>query len=210
MKFNVSKLKEMNNLDFEQIATWPFEVKTVLALLTVILSLSTGYYLFVKSTLPTLNETQGKEPELKRIYQAKYRIAVNLAAYEKQLARLQSDFSSMLKSLPTNNETTGLLDDITLVGTSAGLTFKLLNWQSEVPKDFYTELPIKMEVTGNYHDFGKFASKIAGLPRIVTVHDFEVSPNTDTLTLQIQAKTYRTSLNKQLATDHNRTKGQQK
>jgi type IV pilus assembly protein PilO len=101
----------------------------------------------------------------------------------------------MLKSLPTSNETPGLLDDITLVGTSAGLTFKLLNWQREIPKEFYAELPIEMEVTGGYHDFGQFASEIAGLPRIVTVHDFEVTQEANTLKLKVQAKTYRTSMN---------------
>jgi type IV pilus assembly protein PilO len=192
MKFDVSKLKEINELDFEQVAVWPFEVKTVVAVFVAIIGLVGGYYALVQSKLPTLEAAQKREEELKQNYQAKFRIAVNLTAYEEQLARLQSDFSSMLKSLPTSNETPGLLDDITLVGTSAGLTFRLLNWQQEVPKEFYTELPIQMEVTGGYHNFGQFASDIAGLPRIVTVHDFEISQEANTLKLKVQAKTYRT------------------
>ncbi|MDP5030614.1 MAG: type 4a pilus biogenesis protein PilO [Paraglaciecola sp.] len=193
MKFDVNKLKEINELDFEQIAVWPFEVKTVVAVFVAIIALVGGYYGLVKSKLPLLEAAQNREAELKQNYQAKYRIAVNLSAYEEQLARLQNDFSSMLKSLPTSNETPGLLDDITLVGTSAGLTFRLLNWQKEVPKEFYTELPIQMEVTGGYHNFGQFASEIAGLPRIVTVHDFEISQEANTLKLKLQAKTYRTA-----------------
>jgi len=192
MKFDVSKLKEINELDFEQVAVWPFEVKTVVAVFVAIIGLVGGYYALVESKIPTLEAAQKREEELKQNYQAKYRIAVNLTAYEEQLARLQSDFSSMLKSLPTSNETPGLLDDITLVGTSAGLTFRLLNWQQEVPKEFYTELPIQMEVAGGYHNFGQFASDIAGLPRIVTVHDFEISQEANTLKLKVQAKTYRT------------------
>jgi type IV pilus assembly protein PilO len=193
MKFDVNKLKEINDLDFEQVAVWPFEVKTVVAIFVTIIGLVGGYYGLVKSKLPLLEAAQNREAELKQNYQAKYRIAVNLTAYEEQLARLQTDFSSMLKSLPTSNETPGLLDDITLVGTSAGLTFRLLNWQKEVPKEFYTELPIQMEVTGGYHNFGQFASEIAGLPRIVTVHDFEISQEANTLKLKLQAKTYRTA-----------------
>jgi type IV pilus assembly protein PilO len=197
MKFDFNKLKEINDLDFEQVAIWPFEVKTVVALFVAILSLVGGYYLVVKDKLPVLEAAQNKEAELKQNFQAKYRIAVNLKAYEEQLARLQEDFSSMLKSLPTSNETPGLLDDITLVGTSAGLTFKLLNWQQEIPKEFYAELPIEMEVTGGYHNFGQFASEIAALPRIVTVHDFAVSQEANTLRLKVQAKTYRTSVGEQ-------------
>jgi type IV pilus assembly protein PilO len=197
MKFDFNKLKEINELDFDQVAIWPFEIKTVVAVFIVIISLVGGYYGLVKSKLPILEAAQNKESDLKDIYRVKYRIAVNLEAYEAQLTKLQSDFSSMLKSLPTSNETPGLLDDITLVGTSAGLTFRLLNWQREIPKEFYAELPIEMEVTGGYHDFGQFASEIAGLPRIVTVHDFEVTREANTLKLLVQAKTYRTSMNEQ-------------
>lgn len=200
MKFDFNKLKEINDLDFEQVAVWPFEVKTVVVLFVIILSLVGGYYGLVKSKLPLLETAQNKEADLKLTFQAKYRIAVNLKAYEEQLTNLQNDFSSMLKSLPTSNETPGLLDDITLVGTSAGLTFRLLNWQREIPKEFYSELPIEMEVTGGYHDFGQFASEIAGLPRIVTVHDFEVTQEENTLKLQVQAKTYRAAVDNETST----------
>ena len=200
MKFDFNKLKEINDLDFEQVAIWPFEVKSLVALFVVIISLVGGYFFIVKDKLPILETAQNNELTLKQTYQGKYRIAVNLEAYEKQLDRLKSDFSSMLKSLPTSNETPGLLDDITLVGTSAGLTFRLLNWQREIPKEFYSELPIEMEVYGGYHNFGQFASEIAGLPRIVTVHDFEVTQEANTLKLKVQAKTYRTSSEQDNAT----------
>lgn len=191
MKFDFNKLKELNELDFDQVAIWPFEVKTIVALFVAILALIGGYYTLVKDKLPLLEKAQLQEVDLKQNYQGKYNIAVNLPAYQEQLTRLENDFSSMLKSLPTSNETPGLLDDITFVGTSAGLTFKLLNWQKEVPKEFYTELPIQIEVTGNYHAFGKFVSDIAALPRIVTVHDFEVSQELSNLKLKLAAKTYR-------------------
>lgn len=198
MKFDFKKLQEMNDLDFEQVAIWPFEVKTVVALVVAVLVTVGTYYGLVSSKLPVLDAAQAKETELKQTYQAKYNIAVNLQAYEEQLARIKDDFSSMLKSLPTSNETPGLLDDITFVGTSAGLTFRLLNWQQEIPKEFYTELPIQMEVTGNYHEFGEFVSNIASLPRIVTLHDFDVTQEGERLKLQLQAKTYRTAVSEQV------------
>ncbi|GGO65700.1 type 4a pilus biogenesis protein PilO [Bowmanella pacifica] len=193
MKFDFNKLKEMNDLDFEQVAIWPFEVKALVALVLAVLVSVLGYYLLVNDKLPVLASAEQKEAELKQTFEAKYRIAVNLQAYEEQLAKIQQDFSSMLKSLPTSNETPGLLDDITFVGTSAGLNFKLLNWQKEIPKEFYTELPIQMEVSGSYHEFGQFLADVAGLPRIVTVHDFDLNQEGDGLKLSLQAKTYRTS-----------------
>jgi type IV pilus assembly protein PilO len=201
MKFDFNKLKEINDLDFEQVAIWPFEVKSLVAVFVVIIGLLGGYYFLIKDKLPVLEVAQNKELSLKQTFQGKYRIAVNLQAYEEQLTQLQNDFSSMLKSLPTSNETPGLLDDITLVGTSAGLTFRLLNWQREIPKEFYSELPIEIEVFGGYHNFGQFASEIAGLPRIVTVHDFEVTQEVNTLKLKVQAKTYRTSNKQNIITE---------
>jgi type IV pilus assembly protein PilO len=197
MNFDFSKLKDINDLEFDQVAIWPFEIKTVVALFVAVVVAVGGYYALVSAKLPILDSVQAKENELKQTYQAKYRIAVNLDAYEKQLEQIKEDFSSMLKSLPTSNETPGLLDDITFVGTSAGLTFRLLNWQAEIPKEFYTELPIQMEVTGDYHAFGQFVSDIAGLPRIVTVHDFQISREAEQLKLTLQAKTYRTAISGQ-------------
>jgi type IV pilus assembly protein PilO len=191
MAFDFAKLKEINELDFEQVAIWPKEIKVVVALFCVILVSAICYYGIISSKLPILEATKKQEAELKQTFAAKYRVAVNLRAYEEQLARIEEDFSSMLKSLPTSNETPGLLDDITFVGTDAGLSFKLLNWQQEIPKEFYTELPIQIEVSGKYHEFGQFASNVANLPRIVTLHDFDISNQNGELSLKMQAKTYR-------------------
>lgn len=191
MKFDFAKLKEMNDLDFEQIAYWPFEVKTVFALMVFIMVSGGAFYFLVKDKLPVLDAEQKREFELRGTYEAKYLIAANLEAYEKQLAQLKLDFQKVVKSLPTSNETPGLLDDITLVGTSSGLTFKGINWEKEIPKEFYTELPIRIEVNGEYHEFGEFLSEIASLPRIVTVHDFEMVTSGQELRLTMSAKTYR-------------------
>jgi type IV pilus assembly protein PilO len=191
MAFDFSKLKEMNDLDFEQVAIWPKEIKTVVAIFCVAVVGAICYYAIVSSKLPLLDNAKSNEISLRTTFESKYRIAVNLQAYEKQLVRMKSDFSSMLKTLPTSNETPGLLDDITYVGTDAGLSFKVLNWQQENPKEFYTELPIQLEVAGTYHEFGLFTSNIANLPRIVTLHDFDITNNNGVLNLKMQAKTYR-------------------
>lgn len=191
MSFDFNKLKEINDLDFEQVAIWPKEIKIVVGLICAAIVSAICYYAIISNKLPMFENAKKEEAELRSTFEAKYRVAVNLEAYEEQLERIEKDFSSMLKSLPTSNETPGLLDDVTYVGTDAGLSFKLLNWQQEIPKEFYTELPIQIEVSGSYHEFGQFASNVANLPRIVTLHDFEISSKQNQLTLSMQAKTYR-------------------
>lgn len=197
MQFDINKLKEINDLDFEQVAIWPKEIKLVVGIVCAIIVGAICYYAIISSKLPLLDTAKNAESELKSTFEAKYRVAVNLSAYEEQLARIEKDFSSMLKSLPTSNETPGLLDDVTYVGTDAGLSFQLLNWQQEIPKEFYTELPIQIEVAGTYHEFGEFASNVANLPRIVTLHDFEMSSRKGQLVLSMQAKTYRAETREQ-------------
>lgn len=197
MDFDFNKLKEINDLDFEQVAIWPKEIKIVVGLVCAIIVSAICYYAIISSKLPILEGAQNAETELRSTFEAKYRVAVNLSAYKEQLARIEEDFSSMLKSLPNSNETPGLLDDVTFVGTDAGLSFKLLNWQQEIPKEFYTELPIQLEVAGSYHEFGQFASNVANLPRIVTLHDFDINVTGDSLVLTMQAKTYRAEATEQ-------------
>lgn len=197
MDFDVNKLKEINDLDFEQVAIWPKEIKIVVGLVCAIIVSAICYYAIISSKLPILEGAKNSESELRSTFEAKYRVAVNLNAYKEQLERIEEDFSSMLKSLPNSNETPGLLDDVTFVGTDAGLSFKLLNWQQEIPKEFYTELPIQLEVAGSYHEFGQFASNVANLPRIVTLHDFDINVTGDSLVLTMQARTYRAEATEQ-------------
>jgi type IV pilus assembly protein PilO len=131
---------------------------------------------------------------LKSQYQAKYHAVANLELFEQQMKEAEALFANQLRRLPESHETPGLLDDITFVGTTSGLKFVKLNWQPEITREIYIELPIDIEVVGSYHEFGNFVSKIAGLPRIVTLHDFDVNMKKTAnglLSLKLQAKTYR-------------------
>jgi type IV pilus assembly protein PilO len=105
----------------------------------------------------------------------------------------------MLRQLPGKTEVPNLLVDISQTGLAAGLQEKLFQPGSEDTKGFYAELPIKIRLVGSYHQFGSFVSGIAALPRIVTLQDIEIKPQTgaskdsgyDNLTMDITAKTYR-------------------
>ncbi len=101
----------------------------------------------------------------------------------------------MLRQLPGKTEVPNLLVDISQTGLAAGLEEKLFQPLGEVQKEFYAELPIKIRLTGSYHELGNFVSGIAALPRIVTLHDIVIKPQQteayDELILDVTAKTYR-------------------
>jgi len=185
---------QFNDLELDNIGEWPVLPKIVLAIFIGVVVLALGYIGLISDKTDTLKRVQAEELELREQYRAKYHVAANLELFQAQMKEAETLFANQLKSLPESHETPGLLDDITFVGTTSGLNFAKLNWQPEVTKKIYIELPIDIEVQGNYHEFGNFVSKIAGLPRIVTLHDFDINlvPSSEgNLTLKLQAKTYR-------------------
>jgi len=120
---------------------------------------------------------------------------VNLAVYQQQLADIERSFGALLRQLPGRTEVQNLLVDISQVGVGAGLEEKLFQPANEIKKDFYAELPIKIKLTGSYHQMGEFVSGIAALPRIVTLHDIKIQPDSkdayDALSFELTAKTFR-------------------
>lgn len=200
MAFDIKQLAQIRQLDFEHVAVWPKEVKWMLALAIILLAGIVGWWWLINPILPQLASANAQESTLKHQYRAKYYVAVNADAYKTQLEQMHKEFAFMLKALPSSHETAGLLDDITYVGTTSGLTFRLLQWQPKIIKEFYTQLPIQIEVTGKYHDFGQFVTDIATLPRIVTLHDFILNNESDGLRLHMQARTYHTLGNKEHVT----------
>ncbi len=193
MSFNLKSADfDVNDLDLENMGSWPLVVKIIFALIVAILVSVLSYYLLIDSKIDQLQAATAKETELRQLYQRRYAAAVNLEAYREQMNEMEKTFSFLLKQLPTTHETPGLLDDITYVGTTSGLTFTRINWEPEVEQDFYTELPIRINVIGNYHQFGNFVSEVAKLPRIVSLHDFTIEADQDDrLRFNVVAKTYR-------------------
>ncbi len=185
-------LEELNNLDLSNVGSWPPVAKSMLIVVFSILVATLSYFMLVDEKITTLQKAETREQELRQIYRAKYAAAVNLELYKQQMIEMEETFSYLLKQLPATHETPGLLDDITYAGTSTGLTFVRINWMPEIEKDFYTELPIQIDVVGDYHQFGNFVSEVAKLPRIVSLHDFSVTTDKDDrLVFNVVAKTYR-------------------
>jgi type IV pilus assembly protein PilO len=195
MNFDSSEfIEQFEGLELDNIGQWPKAAKIVLSIFLVVLVLSLGYVLMISDQIKQLERVTAQELTLKQKYQAKYHVAANLEIFEEQMIEAEAMFAKQLKSLPESHETPGLLDDITFVGTTTGLDFVKLNWQPEIEQEIYVELPIDIEVLGSYHEFGQFVSRIAGLPRIVTLHNFDINLQNQAsgyLTLKLQAKTYR-------------------
>ncbi|XOZ33376.1 type 4a pilus biogenesis protein PilO [Halomonadaceae bacterium KBTZ08] len=184
---------DVNELDVNNIGIWPMPVKVVVLLLVFGLVLGGGYWYFVKDLYAEVERAADREQELRQEYERKaYRVA-NLERYRQQMVEMEETFGALVRQLPSDTEVPGLLEDITNTALSSGLDLQEFALQDEVEKDFYVELPINIRVRGNYHEMAGFVSSVAGLPRIVTLHDFSISrsDNNDELRMEMVAKTYR-------------------
>lgn len=193
----VESIKELKDIDFadldiQQIGIWPAPVKTLLLVAVAIVILILGYFVKVQDLRQQYQAAASKETVLLDQYGTKAFQAANLEAYRVQIIELDDTFGALLKQLPKDTEVPGLLEDITEVAYGSGLSMKAISLQPEQVSEFYVELPIKIDVTGDYHDFGSFVSGVAALPRIVTLHNYSIKQaDSGLLNMVIEAKTYR-------------------
>ena len=189
-------VEELRSLDPRDPGRWPLAARAGAVGICFLVLIVVLTYVFVwDAQRPELQRREDTEQSLRQEFKTKHSKAANLDVYKQQLKDIERSFGALLRQLPGKTEVPNLLVDISQTGLSAGLEEKLFQPQSEVKKDFYAELPIKISLTGSYHQFGEFVSGIASLPRIVTLHDIEIkSVNKDAydqLTLDLTAKTYR-------------------
>jgi type IV pilus assembly protein PilO len=189
-------LEELRALDPRDPARWPLPIRIgAVAAAFLVLTLVGIYMLVWNEQRPELQRRQAEEQQLRQEFKDKHAKAVNLELYKQQLKDIERSFGALLRQLPGKTEVPSLLVDISQTGLAAGLQEKLFQPEAEQKKDFYAELPIKIRLTGSYHQFGEFVSGIAALPRIVTLHDIDIKSDNkdayDQLSLELVAKTYR-------------------
>ncbi|QEP45108.1 pilus assembly protein PilO [Ectothiorhodospiraceae bacterium BW-2] len=186
-------LNQFKNLDPENIGNWPLLVRAVIVIGCCIGVLFAGYYFHISTLQQQLVRAEQEEVKKRQEFENKQRLAANLAAYEQQMREMEETFDTMRRQLPRQTEVADLLVDITQTGLSSGLEFELFEPRSEVPKGFYAELPININISGQYHNFGEFVSGVAALPRIVTLHNLSISQvgSGGELSFSAVAKTYR-------------------
>jgi len=190
-------VEQIRELDPNDPGRWPvpFRLGTI-AIIFVVAVAAMVYFMAWKPKKPQIDSARAEEQGLLTTLEQKARKAANLDAYRAQLAEMEQSFGAMLRKLPNKTEVPNLLTDISQQGAGAGLDQKLFQPGQLTIRDFYAELPIKMRLTGSYHSIGAFVSGIAALPRIVTLHDVEITAasrdaGTDQLQLDVTAKTYR-------------------
>ena len=194
MDLSEIKLEDLDIEDLKKIGTAPLPVKIAITVVLCIALAIAGYFLDTTKQKAELEKIIAEEKTLRDIFSAKQAKAANLEAYKQQLEEMRTSFGTLLRQLPNETEIETLLTDISQTGISAGLEIEYFKPEGLRPKEFYSEYPIKLKVTGRFHEFAEFISGVAALPRIVTVRDISIKPadpkGGTKLTMELTAITY--------------------
>jgi len=183
---------DFRGLDLNDPGVWPLAPRVVVCVVLLVLVVMATWWFDWRDQAALLERRQVEEQQLRAEWTRKKREAVNLEAYERQLAEADRQFGVLLRQLPNRAEMDSLLADINQAGLGRGLMFELFRPGDEVVRDFYAEMPIEIRVVGSYHDLGAFASDVAQMPRIVTLSNLVVDKQSDNLlTMNARATTYR-------------------
>ncbi|WP_082865054.1 MULTISPECIES: type 4a pilus biogenesis protein PilO [unclassified Oleiphilus] len=192
-----------NDIDFNNAGSWPAPVKAVVLVVVFLVLIVGGYFFLIQDQYTEFDRVAAEEANLKQQYESRAYKVANLEAFRLQMDDMKKSFGVLLKQLPAKTEVPGLLEDITNTGLGSGLEIESIQLKPEVSKEFYVELPMEIVVAGTYHDIASFVSGVASLPRIVTLHDMNISKmqskskgnsqgrSSHKLQMTVQAKTYR-------------------
>jgi type IV pilus assembly protein PilO len=166
------------NIDFdekiEQLAKVPKPIRLAVVS-AVLVAIGAGYwFLSYQPAQEARRALVARSQELQRSLNNARSIANNVAGFEAEVAGLERDLDLALKQLPNRKQFEDLLQDISTAGKKVGVTIKSIDRNNEIERDFYAEVPFKIELEGTYHDLARFFEMVASLPRIVNMGGLDI------------------------------------
>ncbi len=205
-------VQQLQQMDMSNIGAWPASVKFTMYVFILIFIGFAAYFAFISGVKDKIANAEAEQQNLLNDFRQKDSKLRNLQQYQAQVQLMEAQFNQQLEQLPKETEIPGLVEDINMAGASSGLDFKNIKLLPEIKQEVFIEQPIDIEVEGNYHSMGGFVSATAALPRIVTLHDFDIvtekskGAEVPKLTMKVKAKTYRYLTEN----DKNQTEGEAK
>lgn len=169
-------LDDLQELDFENVGSWPVAAHAAAVVIIFIAVLFAGYFFHIEGMQAQLDDAESQEGQLKTQLAGLQAKVVDLNKFQTYLDQMEDIFGESLRQLPSEAEVASLIEDVSEAGVSNQLVFKSFEPGKEKPEEFYAQLPITIEVEGTYHQLGHFVNNVASLPRIVSLHDLELRP----------------------------------
>lgn len=180
--------------EIDEIPEWPATAQNVLLGLLAIVVLASAVFFVVLPAKQDVELAKQDENLLRTQFRIKAEQVAALPNVDEQVEELQRFYSHLTKQLPAEDELALLLAGINDTGLQYNLNFQKLNWKPGQRVGWLYQVPLDIELTGEYADMGEFSAALARLPRIVALQDFTLSrenEKVDTLRFAVNAHTYR-------------------
>lgn len=165
----------MADLKLDKIFKLPLAQKVIILIAVNIILLGLFYYMFYENKLEESSTLQEELTKLQSKHAEQKKVIADLPKWRKENEELKVKFNELLKLLPNTKEIPSLLTNISYLAQDCGLEILLFQPQNEVVKGFYADIPVDMQVLGDYHNIGHFFDKVSKLKRIVNISDLTIS-----------------------------------
>lgn len=145
------------------------KLKITIAVVLFLLPVVLFYFLLFQPQMEKSSRLEKQKENIINELQVAKNKAANKGKLEEELAAMAALFEETATLLPKEKEIPSLLTNISALGRGSGLDFLTFKPVAEIPKDFYSEIPIEIKVRGPYHNMGSFLDQVSKLDRIVTV-----------------------------------------
>lgn len=187
----------LNSLNKDNYGSAPLPVRIFLIIAIMAFILAMSWFLLISKKLDEIKSAEAQQVTLLEQFKERESKARHLDAYKAQVEQMEVEFVELLNQLPKDTRVSELIRGINMVGSGSSIRFQDISVEAEVEQEFFIEQPIKITAVGEYHQFGDFITGISTLPRIITMHNFELrnqKPSLDVmpeLQLVLNTKTYR-------------------
>ena len=164
----------LQELELSQVALWPRSAQLLLLGFVCGLVCIAGGYFFLSQPWAQWQDARHQAQTLKLDFEHKAQLAAALPAYQQQALKQKQQLAALAQQLPSQRQAAPLLDDLTALASRNGLSVSGFQWQTERAQDQLTELPLLLNLRGDYHQLGLFVAQVAALPRIVVIERLEI------------------------------------
>ncbi|WP_325891467.1 type 4a pilus biogenesis protein PilO [Grimontia sp. NTOU-MAR1] len=180
--------------EIDEIPEWPASAQNMLLGVLAIVVLAAAIFFAVLPAQQEVELAKQDETLLRTQFRMKAEQVAALPNVDVQVEELQRFYRHLTKQLPAEDELALLLAGINDTGLQYNLNFEKLNWNKGQHVGWLYQVPLDIELTGEYADMGQFSAALARLPRIVALQDFSLSrekDKSDQLRFLVGAHTYR-------------------
>jgi type IV pilus assembly protein PilO len=161
----------MNDPDLANIGTWTLPLRLIVILSACLLLIGIAYLSLLQTQQQQLTRAQHNLDQLRATFAQQHAKIAPLADQQASYTALRQALDQQVQPDAAPNNTADLLVATSQIGLGTQVNFVTFQPQPSIKHDLYTETPIKLSVTGNYHNLATFISNLAQHPGIITLHD---------------------------------------